>query len=154
MQLPEVNYLAVFVAAIVIFVLGGLWYSPALFAKRWIALQGRTEEQVRADAARANMPLMYITAFIAALIIAYAMHVLANVFVLRQRGSELAWLLQGVKLGVFCWVGFVLPTTYTTSLFSMKPRQLWLIDAGYNLVSFILAGMVIMGWLGLNVGPV
>ena len=33
MQLPQVNYLAVFVAAIVIFLLGGLWYSPVLFSR-------------------------------------------------------------------------------------------------------------------------
>ena len=59
---PTINYLAVLVAGIVIFVLGGLWYSPVLFARRWIALQGRTEEQERARAAAANMPLMYVRA--------------------------------------------------------------------------------------------
>jgi hypothetical protein len=150
MQLPTVNYPAVFVAAIVIFLLGGLWYSPALFAKRWIALHGRTEEQMRADAARANMPVMYLIALIAAIIIAFAMGVLANVFVPRARTTEGGWIFQGIKLGVFCWVGFVLPTTFTTSLFSMKPRQLWVIDAGYNLVSFILAGAIILGWIGVS----
>ena len=150
MQLPTVNYPAVFVAAIVIFLLGGLWYSPVLFAKRWIALQGRTEEQMRADAAGANMPVMYLIAFIAALIIAFAMGVLANVFVPRARTTEARWLWQGVKLGLFAWVGFVLPTSYATALFSMKPRQLWMIDAGYNLVSFILAGAIILGWIGVN----
>ncbi|HEX6627717.1 MAG TPA: DUF1761 domain-containing protein [Gemmatimonadaceae bacterium] len=149
MQLPTVNYPAVFVAAIVIFLLGGLWYSPALFAKRWIALQGRTEEQMRADAANSNMAVMYVIAFIAALIIAFALGLLSNVFVPRARTTMPNWIFQGVKLGLFCWFGFVLPTTFTTSLFSMKPRQLWVIDAGYNLVSFILAGAIIMGWNGL-----
>jgi len=67
MQVPAVNWLAVFVAAIVMFVLGGLWYSPVLFARRWLALQGRTEEQERAQAAAANMPLMYISAFFGAM---------------------------------------------------------------------------------------
>ena len=86
MHFPPVNYLAVLVAAIVIFILGGLWYSPVLFMKKWVALQDRTEEQMRAQAASANMPLMYATA-----------------------------------------------------LFSGKPKQLWLIDSAYNLVSFVLA---------------
>ena len=150
MQLPTVNYPAVFVAAIVIFLLGGLWYSPVLFAKRWIALHGRTEEQMRADAANANMPVMYLIAFIAALIIAVAMAVLANVFVPRARATEAHWIWQGVKLGAFAWVGFVLPTSFATALFSMKPRQLWMIFAGYNLVSFILAVAIILGWIGVN----
>ena len=70
MNLPPINYLAVLVAGIVIFVLGGLWYSPVLFAKRWIALQGRTVEQERAQAAAANMPLMYASAFLTGVIIA------------------------------------------------------------------------------------
>ena len=70
MQVPAVNWLAVFVAAIVMFVLGGLWYSPVLFGKKWLSLQGKTEEQERAQAAAANMPLMYISAFVGALITA------------------------------------------------------------------------------------
>ena len=148
MMVPHVNYLAIVVAAIVIFLLGGLWYSPALFAKRWIALHGRSEEQMRADAARSNMPVMYLIAFICAFIIAWAMAVLANAFVPATFTSTGDWIFRGVKLGLFCWFGFVLPTSYATALFSMKPKQLWLIDAGYNLVSFVLAGAIILGWMG------
>ena len=37
MTLPALNYLAVLVAGIVIFMIGGLWYSPVLFAKPWMA---------------------------------------------------------------------------------------------------------------------
>ena len=73
MHYPPINWLAILVAAIVIFALGGLWYSPILFAKRWIALQGRTEEQMRAQAASANMPLMYASAFVTGLLVAWAM---------------------------------------------------------------------------------
>ena len=79
-QYPTINYLAVLVAGIVIFVLGGLWYSPVLFAKRWIALQGRTEEQMRAQAAAANMPVMYVSAFICGFVTAWVLaHILAHV---------------------------------------------------------------------------
>ena len=37
MSFPIVNNVAVFVSGVVIFLLGGLWYSPVLFAKRWVA---------------------------------------------------------------------------------------------------------------------
>jgi len=33
--MPEVNYLAIAAAAIATVLLGGLWYSPALFGKTW-----------------------------------------------------------------------------------------------------------------------
>src|SRR5438128_10218266 len=36
----HVNYLAVLVAAVSVFVLGWLWYSPLLFFKPWMRLRG------------------------------------------------------------------------------------------------------------------
>lgn len=36
----NVNYLPIVVAAVVSMVLGGLWYSPLLFGKIWMNLQG------------------------------------------------------------------------------------------------------------------
>lgn len=146
MHMPYVNYLAVFVSALVIFLLGGLWYSPALFAKRWIALQGRTEEQMRADAARSNMPLMYLAAFVCALLISWAMAALASTIFANDATTHGIW--RGVHLGLFVWFGFALPTSFATALFSMRPKALWLIDSGYNLVSFVLAGAIIAGWMG------
>ncbi len=44
--MPPINYLAVLVSGIAIFMLGGLWHSPVLFAKRWVALQGETVEEM------------------------------------------------------------------------------------------------------------
>lgn len=142
MEIPHINYLAVLVAGLVIFALGGLWYSPVLFARRWIALQGRTEEQMRADAARANMPIMYasvllcglLTAWVLALIIAH----------LDPRVSMTS--VHGALLGFLCWLGFAAATSYGRDLFSMRPRQLWLIDSMYNLVSFLLAGIILAAW--------
>jgi hypothetical protein len=139
---PTINYLAVLVAGIVIFVLGGLWYSPVLFAKRWIALQGRTEEQMRAEAAAANMPVMYVSAFICGFVTAWVMaHILAHV------GTSLTLnAVNGALIGFMCWLGFAATSSYATALFSGKPKQLWLIDSSYNLVSFVLAGMILAVW--------
>ena len=36
----KINYLAVFVSALVAFVVGGLWYSPLLFGKTYMVLRG------------------------------------------------------------------------------------------------------------------
>jgi len=141
-HLPPINWLAVIVAAVVIFMLGGLWYSPVLFAKRWIALQNRTEEQMRAQAAAANMPLMYASAFLTGLIISWVM---AMVFahIANDMPMNAA---HGALLGVLLWLGFAATTSYATALFSGKPRQLWFIDSAYNLVSFVLAGIILAVW--------
>ena len=70
MHLPHVNYLAVLVSAIAIFILGGLWYSKALFAKTWIALMGITEEQMKAKPS-APMPVLLLQALICSLLISW-----------------------------------------------------------------------------------
>jgi hypothetical protein len=141
---PAVNWLAIFVAAIVIFILGGLWYSPLLFAKRWVALQGKTEEQMRADAAAANMPVLYISAFVCSFLIAVVMgHFIAHMSTLNVMEPGAA---HGALFGFGCWLGFAAPTSYATAIFSGTPKQKWLIDSTYNLVSFVLAGIILAVW--------
>src|SRR4051812_34776455 len=142
MHMHAVNWLAIIVSAIVIFMLGGLWYSPVLFAKRWIALQGRTEEQMRAQAAAANMPVLYLSAFITSLLIAWVMALL----LLHFSGTMPLNVAHGALIGFFCWLGFAGSTSYATAIFSGKPKQLWLIDSMYNLVSFALAGIILAVW--------
>ena len=139
---PPINWLAILVAAIVIFALGGLWYSPVLFVKKWLALQNRTVEQERAQAASANMPLMYASAVLTALITAWVM---AMVFahIANDMPMNAA---QGALLGFLLWLGFAGATSYAMAIFSGKPRQLWLIDSAYNLVSFVLAGIILAVW--------
>jgi len=137
MHIPQVNYLAVFVAGIVIFILGGLWYSPVLFAKKWISLVGKSEDELKA--ALGSMPLAYISAFVCGLLTSFALAVILNHF------TELT-ALRGAEVGVLCWLGFAGATSYGTSLFSMQPKLLWLINSGYNLVSFVIAGVTLVLW--------
>lgn len=149
MHFPPINYLAVLVAGIVIFVLGGLWYSPVLFAKRWIALQGRTVEQEKAQAAAANMPVLYASAFITGLLIAWTLAlILAHIGrdpTMAEAGGVVS-VAHGALIGFMCWLGFAATTSYATAIFSGKPKQLWFIDTTYNLVSFVLAGIVLAAW--------
>ena len=142
MHFPVINYLAVLVSAIIIFALGGLWYSPALFAKRWVALQNKTEEQMRAEAAAANMPLLYLIAFICALIQAW---VLAMVIGHMSQVAEMG-VAHAAIFSALLWVGFAGSTSFASALFSGVPRQLWAINSLYNLVSFVIAGIILAVW--------
>jgi hypothetical protein len=149
MQYPPINWLAVIVAAIVIFVLGGLWYSPVLFAKRWVALQGKTEEQMKAEAASANMPLLYVGAAVTSLLIAFTLalilaHIGRDPAMAEPGGGVSAG--HGAIIGLMCWLGFAASTSYATATFSGKPKQLWLIDTAYNLVCFVIAGIILAVW--------
>ena len=54
--------------------------------------------------------------------------------------------LRGAEVGVLCWLGFAGATSYATAMFSMQPKALWLINSAYNLVSFVLAGIIVAVW--------
>jgi hypothetical protein len=45
--IQNLNWLAIIVAAISTFILGGLWYSPLMFVKRWMKETGITEEDTK-----------------------------------------------------------------------------------------------------------
>lgn len=47
MDAVQFNVPAVIVAALSSFLIGGLWYSPILFAKSWMAEAGLSEAQAR-----------------------------------------------------------------------------------------------------------
>lgn len=137
MSLPVVNNLAVLVSGAVIFVLGGLWYSPALFAKKWTALIGKTEAELKANAG--SMPMSYLVVLLCGLVTAYVMALVVGNF-------APATAIDGAIVGVLCWIGFAGTTSYGTALFAGKPKALWLIDSGFNLVSFIVAGIILAVW--------
>ncbi|MCI4427830.1 MAG: DUF1761 domain-containing protein, partial [Burkholderiales bacterium] len=67
MALSDLNFVAIVVAAAVTFLLGGLWYSPILFAKAWMREAGLSEAQTR----QANMARTFGLSGLAALVMAF-----------------------------------------------------------------------------------
>jgi hypothetical protein len=136
MHVPDVYWPAVIVSAVVIFALGGLWYSPALFARPWMRLMNKTEEELKAGAPGA-MP--FVIVFIAALVTALVLAMIENHF-------KPMTAVRGALLGAFCWLGFAAPTSFGTATFSGTPKGVWAINSGYNLVSFVVAGIILALW--------
>ena len=102
-----------------------------------MVLLGKSEEELKANA---GPPAALLAgAFICGLLISWTMAVILNHF--RPLTT-----LRGVAVGVGCWLGFAASTSFATASFSGKPKALWLIDTGYNLVSFALAGAIIGWW--------
>lgn len=70
-QAPPVpiNYLAVLVAGLVPMVVGMIWYSPAVFAKKWLVLIGKTEEEIK----KSGPGKAYAISTLASLLMSYVM---------------------------------------------------------------------------------
>ncbi len=131
--LSEVNWLAVLAATVVAFLLGGLWYSKALFGNAWLQEVGLTEEAIK----NSNMFKTFGGTIVLQLIAAVAMSAL-----LGMGSSWQAGLHTGLWIGLF-WVATAYGVTY---LFEQRSLRLFLINAGYYVVLYALMGTIIGAW--------
>lgn len=131
MNIFDVNWLAVILAALGGFVVGGIWYGPVM-GKRWMGAVGLTEEQIK----QGSMGLIYGGAFAFSLLASWT---LAHTF-----ASYAQDLSVGVKVLTAFGValGFIVPAIGTNYLFSQKSKALFFIDAGYWLLFYIAMGVV------------
>lgn len=133
----HINYLAVVVAAVAGFAIGGLWYSPLLFAKQWVKAHGLTEEQVKERQKGAGKA--YALAIVCQLLIALAIAVLIGYL-------HLVMCVQGLKLALLIWAGFAFPLGLMATMFTDKKITVFCIDTGYQLVYLLLMGSIITVW--------
>jgi len=133
MDFSKLNHLAIICAALSSFGIGGLWYSPLLFGKIWMRENGFTEEGMK----NANMLKIFGTTFLLSLIISYNL-----AFFLGPKPDLQFGLFAGFASG-FGWVAMSLGILY---LFERRPFKLWLIHAGYNIVTYTVIGAIIGVW--------
>jgi hypothetical protein len=138
MPTANVNILAVFVAALVTFVLGAFWYSPLLFAKQWMQAQGYTPERLE-TMKKQGTTRGYIVSLLCYLVMAYVLALLAS----YTNSTSVA---QGLWLGLLTWLGFAATIGLIANMFSDKPIAAWVIDAGYQLAYLLIMGAVLSVW--------
>jgi len=130
----RINYLAIVVAAILYFLLGGLWFGK-LFNNQWVALEGFKA----ADLKNINPTIPYIVSMIANLVIAF---ILALVCATQKADSAV----KGAQTGILMGIGFVATTALSTYMFEGRSFHLYLINEGYPVVGLALMGAVIGAW--------
>ena len=130
----DVNYWAILVAAVSSFVIGGLWYAPFLLGNSWQKEVGLSDEELK----NANMVKTFGLSFVMSVMISYGM---AMFFV----GGEID-LQSGLMYGAMTGVFFVIPSMGINSLFEHHTFKLFMINAGYNLVTYTVIGGIIGAW--------
>lgn len=131
-SLDSINYFAVLVAALSAFIIGGLWYS-VLFAKAWMVENKFTEETLRNN----NMAKIFGGSFILSLIISFVFALF-----LGPDRDALTGTLAGFMTGLF----FVATAMGITYLFERKSMKLFLINAGYHVLTFTVIGLILGVW--------
>lgn len=131
MNIFDVNWLAVVLAAACGFVVGGIWYGPVI-GKKWMGAVGLSEEQIK----QGNMGLIYGGAFAFSLLASWT---LAHTF--ATYGQDLS-VMAKVMTAFGVALGFIVPAIGTNYLFSQKGKALFFIDAAYWLLFYIAMGLV------------
>lgn len=133
MEFPEINYWAVLVSALAVFVIGSIWYSPVLFANAWMKEQGFTKEGM----AKGSTLKIFGISFLLMLIMAFNL----AAFI----GNGMGWQ-YGMTAGALTGIGWVALAIGINYLFERRSFRIWLINAGYMAVSFTVMGTIIGAW--------
>ena len=132
METP-LNYGAILVSALSTFLIGGLWYSPAVFGKAWMRENGLTEEELKKGSMARIFGIAFLLALVAAINLAMFLGPEADITMGAFYGF----------LAGFGWVAMFIGTHY---LFERKSFKLFLINAGYSIVALTAMGVIIGAW--------
>lgn len=133
----HVNYLPVLVAAVAVFVLGWLWYSPLLFLKPWMRLRGLDPVAAMAGA---KVPAGKLLIELArCLVLAY---VIARFVALLGITS---WI-GALHFGLFLWIGFPVILLTGSVLWDNTPFGVAAIHAGDWLVKLLVISIIVSLW--------
>jgi hypothetical protein len=141
MDFSTINWLAVLVAGISAFVLGGVWYSPALFGKAWM-----TENKLSLDDVKnANTAKIFGWAFILSLIMAANLGMFLAGPPPDCKGAPQPSLGFGAMAGFLAGV-WAFCSLAIVALFEHKTARYIFINGGYVVVALTLMGAIIGLW--------
>jgi hypothetical protein len=126
----RINHLAVWVAAIVYYIFGALWFG-LLFGGLWTSLLGKSMN---------SGPGVYLGSFVLGLILSYATAIALS------RHPEDQTTQQGVSFALFMGIALYATQTANAMLYAGQPLLLWLINTAYVVIGFAIIGAIVGGW--------
>ena len=158
----EINFLALFVAALSTLVIGFIWYNPKVFGTIWMKESGLTEEKMKG----ANMPLIFIMAVFFAFLISMVLQFLTihqwgafsmtggNVTTAKPSyaafmadyGTAFRTFKHGAFHGFLTGLFLAFPMIATNALFERKSWKYTFINSGYWIICFMVMGGIICAW--------
>jgi len=127
-----VDCVAVLFAALSSFLLGGLWYSGALFGRIWQREMGDSREMGQVHPIK-----VFGLSFLFALVAAGSFYLLLG----GHPGFE-----RALTYGLLVGAGLVATSFGINYQFANRSAVVWFIDAGYHLLQFVIYGLIYALW--------
>ena len=131
----SLNHLAIITSGVFLWLLGAAWYSPALFAKPWMAMLGIKKGEHNKSSLMVGM----IASFVCDIVVAFILDHL----VVWSGASTLGW---GALIGFIAWVGFFAAPNLPQNIYENRPFKLFAINNGYWLVGLLAVGGLLAVW--------
>lgn len=128
-----INHIAVLVCAVMSLVIGGLWWSPLLFAKVWQRETGLSDEQLKQINPVKIFGLTFVLAYLASYNLA---------FFLGDKSTTGQWGIAAGLLAAFWAIAMYV----IISLFEQRSLKHILINCGYIAVYFAVIGFILGIW--------
>jgi len=133
MNFSLINWLAVIVAGLSAFAVGGIWYSRPLFGNAWMTDSNLTEEQIK----QGNKGKIFGFTLVFSVLMAINLAMfLADAKTTASWGATAGFL---AGIWTFCAIAI-------HSLFELKSWKHIFINGGYSTVSLTLMGLIIGAW--------
>ena len=132
LEFAAFNWIAIGVATVAAFMIGGLWYGP-LFGKAWLDAIGKTEDEIEPS------PTPFVVSAFTSFVTAVAMAMVIA-------GLGTAGALPGAAVGLLVGVAFIATAMGSDAAFCDWGVKLWAIQSGYRIVYSVVMGALIGGW--------
>ena len=127
----HVNWLAISVAAVSVFLIGGIWYS--LFEKQWMAANSFNKEYLQ----QRSLPLVFGLSLTFSFIMSF------NLAMFIGPNADVSF---GILAGFLAGFGWVFCSIVIISLFEKRSLKYILINGGYMIFAFTVMGAILGAW--------
>lgn len=131
----NINYIELIAAGVAAMIVGFVWYSMAIFGKPWMKAVGLSQGDLKEG--MKDAPKMYGLMFVGALVQAYVLSILLNVF-------GVADYVSAATVAFWAWLGFVAPVVLGNILFERRSWNYFGITIGYQLVNMVVMSAVLI----------
>ena len=158
----EINFLALFVAALSTLVVGFVWYNPKVFGTIWMKESGVTAEKMKGS----NMHFLFGTSFFYAVLISLILQMLtihqfgalgmiggdpaiakpSYLSFMADYGTSFRTFKHGALHGFMAGLFFASPIIGTNALYERRNFKYTLVNGGFWIVCLTIMGGIICAW--------
>ncbi len=131
-----INWVGVGLGVVASFFVGYIWYHPLVFGEEWRKLIKMDKKTMQKGPDSKGWFFATFAAF-------FQSYITAHVTYLSFKFFNDSWMVSAVQTAFWLWLGLQLSTLITMHTFEQRPYRLTLINAGNQLATMLLIGLLI-----------